>query len=184
MPVLPLVGSISVTPGLILPSRSAASIIAFAMRSLTLHSGFMFSSLARTVATHPSVTFRSCTSGVFPMHCVMSFLIPAGRLAVAMKNCPLYSQKNRRVVVGCSLRPTWRRAWRRSARRDRAAAGGEPALAADPCWRPPEALTTGGALTYRREVYQSLRRRVNASDLSLALLWPVSVQREWRLHAL
>src|SRR5262245_3193461 len=99
MPVLPLVGSISVTPGLILPSRSAASIIDLAMRSLTLHNGFMFSSLARTVATHPSVTLRSCTSGVLPMHVVMSFLIPAGRLAVAMRCSLVEGEKVERERV-------------------------------------------------------------------------------------
>ena len=46
MPVLPLVGSMITVSSLILPSRSAASIIARPMRSLTLHSGFKFSSLA------------------------------------------------------------------------------------------------------------------------------------------
>ena len=45
MPVLPLVGSMMTVSAWISPSRSAASIIARAMRSLTLHSGFMFSIL-------------------------------------------------------------------------------------------------------------------------------------------
>ena len=49
MPVLPLVGStITVLPGAIMPSRSAASIIARPMRSLTLASGFWLSSFATT----------------------------------------------------------------------------------------------------------------------------------------
>ena len=55
MPVLPLVGSMITVSLLILPSRSAASIIARPMRSLTLHSGLKFSSLPTTVATQPSV---------------------------------------------------------------------------------------------------------------------------------
>src|SRR5438067_5835499 len=117
MPVLPLVGSISVIPGLILPSRSAASIIALAMRSLTLHSGFMFSSLARIVATHPSVSLRSCTSGVLPMHCVMSFLTVVGKLAVAMEH-PSCSRIRNRSVLGChwrlaSVAPPIDKPWRR-----------------------------------------------------------------------
>lgn len=35
----------TVLPGSILPSRSARSIMAFAARSLTLHAGFMYSTL-------------------------------------------------------------------------------------------------------------------------------------------
>ena len=46
MPVLPLVGSTIVPPGLSCPDASPASIIATPMRSLTLLSGFMNSSLA------------------------------------------------------------------------------------------------------------------------------------------
>ena len=46
MPVLPLVGSMMVVSLLILPSRSAASIMATPMRSLTDQSGLKFSSLA------------------------------------------------------------------------------------------------------------------------------------------
>ena len=57
MPVLPLVGSIStVLPGVIFPSRSAASIMANPMRSFTLLAGLRLSSLATTVAVAPSVT--------------------------------------------------------------------------------------------------------------------------------
>src|SRR5262245_50622092 len=84
MPVLPLVGSMITVPGLILPSRSAASIIDLAIRSLTLHSAFMFSSLPAIVATHPSETFRNKTSGVLPMHWVMLFLMQAGSLVSGM----------------------------------------------------------------------------------------------------
>ena len=72
MPVLPLVGSMMTVSLRINPSRSAASIIARPMRSLTLHSGFMFSIFPTTVATQPSVSRRKRTSGVLPMHWVMS----------------------------------------------------------------------------------------------------------------
>ncbi len=54
MPVLPLVGSTMTPPGFSLPSASAAAIIAFAMRSLTLPAGFSPSILAHTSAPPPS----------------------------------------------------------------------------------------------------------------------------------
>ncbi len=85
MPVLPLVGSMMTVLSLISPSRSAASIIARPMRSFTLQSGFMFSTFATTVATQPSVTCRSRTCGVLPMHWVMSskiWLVVAVAMAV------------------------------------------------------------------------------------------------------
>ena len=72
MPVLPLVGSMIVVPGLILPSRSAAVIMATPMRSLTDHSGLKLSSLATTVALASPTTRRRRISGVSPMVCVMS----------------------------------------------------------------------------------------------------------------
>ena len=78
MPVLPLVGSMITVSLPIRPSRSAASIIALAMRSLTLHSGFRFSNLPATVAWQPSAIRRSRTSGVLPTHCVMSSKIRSG----------------------------------------------------------------------------------------------------------
>ena len=85
MPVLPLVGSMMIVSGPMRPSRSAASIIAAAIRSFTLQSGFMFSILPAIVATQPSVTRRSRTSGVRPMHCVMSSRIPAGSVDMIME---------------------------------------------------------------------------------------------------
>jgi len=72
MPVLPLVGSMITVSLVILPSASAASIIATPIRSLTDHSGLKFSSLATTSAWQPSVTLRSRISGVLPIVCVMS----------------------------------------------------------------------------------------------------------------
>src|SRR5580658_8656942 len=73
MPVLPLVGSIIVvTPGLILPAFSAASIIAKPMRSFTLETGFWLSSLATTVAGSPAATRFNLTSGVCPISSVTS----------------------------------------------------------------------------------------------------------------
>ena len=55
----------------ICPWRSAASIIARPMRSLTLHSGLRFSILARIVAGQSGGMRRRRTSGVLPMQSVM-----------------------------------------------------------------------------------------------------------------
>ncbi len=73
IPVLPLVGSSSVSPGLITPSRSACSIIRSAGRSLMEPVGLRSSSLAqiRTCGPFSSASQRgdsrcSPTSGVFP----------------------------------------------------------------------------------------------------------------------
>src|SRR5208283_4756195 len=71
MPVLPLVGSMStVLPGEILPLRSASSIMAKPMRSLTLDAGFWLSSLATTVAGNPAATRFNRTNGVRPINSV------------------------------------------------------------------------------------------------------------------
>src|SRR5579884_4379031 len=70
MPVLPLVDSRTVTSGVSFPSRSAASIIATPMRSLTLESGLKYSSLQTICALTPlGIRFRR-TSGVFPINSV------------------------------------------------------------------------------------------------------------------
>ena len=71
MPVLPLVAStIVVRPGSMLPSASAASIIATPMRSLTLPPGLNASSLANSStsfsAAGPSSNRGTPTSGVSP----------------------------------------------------------------------------------------------------------------------
>src|SRR5437588_3158645 len=70
MPVLPLVGSSSARPGSSSPEASAASIIAFATRSLIEPVGFWPSSLAhtRTASGTPvaCASRRSSTSGVPP----------------------------------------------------------------------------------------------------------------------
>src|SRR5687768_13387746 len=65
MPVLPLVGSSSSRPGSSSPEASAASIIAFATRSLIDPVGFWPSSFANT-RTCPGAKRDSSTSGVFP----------------------------------------------------------------------------------------------------------------------
>src|SRR5438128_4170627 len=64
MPVLPLVGSSSARPGSSSPDASAASIIAFAMRSLIEPVGFWPSSFAKI---RVSPTGDSSTSGVLPI---------------------------------------------------------------------------------------------------------------------
>src|SRR5207302_909270 len=72
MPVLPLVGSMIVVPLLILPSRSAASIMDTPIRSLTDQRGLKFSSLATTVAWLSPAMRRRRTRGVWPIVWVMS----------------------------------------------------------------------------------------------------------------
>src|SRR3990172_3405144 len=67
MPVLPLVGSTMVSPGLIRPSRSAASIMLRAIRSLMLPAGLCDSTLATTSAAPSWTTRLSRTMGVPPI---------------------------------------------------------------------------------------------------------------------
>src|SRR6266480_3606553 len=67
MPVLPDVGStIVVFPGLILPSASAASIIATPIRSLTLPAGLYASSLPISSAPQSGATRVRRAIGVLP----------------------------------------------------------------------------------------------------------------------
>src|SRR5688500_17126159 len=56
-----------VPPGWSLPSRSASSTILAAIRSLMEPPGFTYSSVTRTVALMPSVTWLSLISGVLPI---------------------------------------------------------------------------------------------------------------------
>ena len=83
MPVLPLVGSTIMVSTPILPARSAASIIARPMRSLTLESGLKNSHLANTVACPAGISRLMRTSGVPPMVSVMfSKIRPWGFIAI------------------------------------------------------------------------------------------------------
>jgi hypothetical protein len=71
MPVLPLVASIRVSPGLIWPRASAPRSIDMAARSLTEPAGLLPSSLPRmtllrAAASAPGMR-TSCTSGVLPI---------------------------------------------------------------------------------------------------------------------
>jgi hypothetical protein len=66
MPVLPEVGSRIVCPGSMAPSASAASIIAFATRSLTEPVGLRPSSLAKTRTPGFGESAGSSTIGVLP----------------------------------------------------------------------------------------------------------------------
>ena len=68
--MLPEVGSTMVPPGLSSPSRSAASIIGPAMRSLIEPPGFMYSSLASSVAPPAGCTWGKRTIGVRPIRSV------------------------------------------------------------------------------------------------------------------
>src|SRR3954453_17410087 len=54
-------------PGSILPSRSAASIIATPIRSFTDPPGFMYSSFTKTSDSRTSVRRRRATIGVLPI---------------------------------------------------------------------------------------------------------------------
>jgi hypothetical protein len=69
--VLPLVGSTIVPPGRSSPLASAASIIRAAIRSFAEPPGFMYSTLASTVADSPAVTAPRRTSGVPPIRSEM-----------------------------------------------------------------------------------------------------------------
>src|SRR5689334_17209237 len=67
IPVLPDVGStMTLRPGWMRPSASAAAIIDMPMRSLTLPPGFIDSSLPRIVAPDPAAIRLSRTRGVRP----------------------------------------------------------------------------------------------------------------------
>ncbi len=75
MAVLPEEFSMMRSPGFRRPSRSAASIMYFEMRSLLLPMGFMNSSLAKASTGRCSTTRRSRTRGVLPM---ASMTLPQG----------------------------------------------------------------------------------------------------------
>src|SRR5262245_22353665 len=76
MPVLPLVASMTVCPGLSEPSRSAASITPSASRSLTEPSGLNASSFTNS-STHAGAMLLTRTTGVLPTVSSIDFLIPA-----------------------------------------------------------------------------------------------------------
>src|SRR5262245_60066759 len=75
MPVLPLVGSTSVAPGLSTPRCSASSTMATAIRSFTLPPGLRDSTLARTRAPEASASRRRRTRGVSPIRSSTEFAI-------------------------------------------------------------------------------------------------------------
>ena len=76
MPVLPLVASMTVCPGLSEPSRSAASITPSASRSLTEPSGLNASSFTNS-STPAGAMLLMRTTGVLPTVSSIDFLIPA-----------------------------------------------------------------------------------------------------------
>jgi hypothetical protein len=65
-PVLPLVGSTMVPPGLSSPERSARSTMARPIRSLTEPPGFRYSTLASRVGARPLPSREQRISGVPP----------------------------------------------------------------------------------------------------------------------
>src|SRR5829696_905456 len=76
VPVLPLVGSMIVAPGLSFPSRSAASIMASATRSLIEPPGLSASSLATRVGVRSLPSRESRTRGVSPTAARMDSWMP------------------------------------------------------------------------------------------------------------
>src|SRR5688572_17502539 len=84
MPVLPEVGSISVSPGLIVPRFSAWRIMEIAGRSLTEPAGLLPSSLARITFLSPPGSRCRRTSGVLPMKSSTVFFIAASSSLLEM----------------------------------------------------------------------------------------------------
>src|SRR6266516_3515208 len=80
IPVLPLVASIRVSPGLMSPRFSASMIIDKAGRSLTEPAGLLPSSLASITLLGLPTRCRSCTSGVLPT--VSSIVLYMGGLGL------------------------------------------------------------------------------------------------------
>src|SRR5690242_11975897 len=81
MPVFPDVGSTMVSPGFNSDASSAASIIARAIRSLTLPPGFKDSILPSSSAPPEGVTRESLTIGVLPMRSRTLSAMPPRRAA-------------------------------------------------------------------------------------------------------
>src|SRR5688572_6851287 len=89
IPVLPEVGSTIVAPSLSNPRCSASSIIARAMRSLTLPAGLCDSSLA-TISALPSGTRRRrATIGVLPTRSRALVAMPGCRCCCVVMSCVL-----------------------------------------------------------------------------------------------
>src|SRR3954471_8351292 len=108
MPVLPEVGSIRVSPGLISPRASAWRIIEIAGRSLTEPAGLLPSSFARIAFLFFWPGSRcSLTSGVLPMKSSRSRLI-CGSLALQLlhvgRHAFLHGPERRLVAGGAQLR--------------------------------------------------------------------------------
>src|SRR3989442_11038214 len=90
MPVLPLVASISASPGLIVPRFSARTIIDIAGRSLTDPAGLLPSSLARTMLeVFPGRRF-SLTRGVCPAPYLFLFLGSSQTIGKKGRDTPLW----------------------------------------------------------------------------------------------
>src|SRR5436305_6454532 len=109
MPVFPLVAStIVVRPGSILPSASAASIIATPIRSLTLPPGLSDSSLANSstpfsAAGVPSSTLGSATMVVPPTSSEMLIGILATAPTIVQRPHPVCEELSLRVHRGPRL---------------------------------------------------------------------------------
>ena len=72
MPVFPLVGSTTWTPGFNFPEASASQIMAAPIRHFTLYAGLRPSILARIVAPSPWVSRLIRMSGVWPIDSELS----------------------------------------------------------------------------------------------------------------
>ena len=98
--MLPDVGSMIVPPGLSSPSRSAASIMATAGRSLTLPPGLKNSSLRATVARMSWPVVSSRTRGVLPIRSSSESAIWGRSGSDAASSPPMVSMPGRRYRVG------------------------------------------------------------------------------------
>src|SRR5262245_37890460 len=168
IPVFPLVGStITVSPGVMSPSRSAASIIESPIRSFTLAAGFWLSSLATICGRTPAATRFRRTSGVRPTSSqtlLAMFMrglllrprILARRIGVIRQASEQRLEQHGRIAPGRELDPH-AQALRRALEREVLgpdAEGPAPAAEADPARRAPPGrdpvLREGGALALLR----------------------------------
>src|SRR4051794_32594044 len=102
MPVLPLVASISVSPGLMVPRASACAIIESAGRSFTEPAGLLPSSLPRTTLEVSPGKRTSFTSGVRPI--VSSIVMYFGMSRLRRQVAPLLGAAQQFVDVAADPR--------------------------------------------------------------------------------
>src|SRR5688572_26270763 len=105
IPVLPVVGSTMVPPGLRAPLRSAASTIATPMRSFTLPPGLRDSTFASTAAPPARGSRRSRTRGVPPMRsstesAILPFFMSASDMVHGLRRAAALERPRHEVAEG------------------------------------------------------------------------------------